>query len=252
MLKFLKFPYLTAIALSLTTVANAQIYTISDATSTFAPSFRNEANSTYFGWTNFRPASGGEVITNPSVNIGNGGLDGTINQEGTADILASAGTIYNGTDGRTVTLSLTVPTSGTPGASGFTTIIIQGLTSFGKPAGNVLVNMPTFSSINGVEPVFVSGLNSNVSVDTYQGQWWVKYELPGNLSEYDIDITISNIGGFTTPLTISRLEVDTYFSETGFALDAAQAVPEPSTYVLLALAGFAFVWKMKRRAGGLN
>jgi hypothetical protein len=119
------------------------------------------------------------------------------------------------------------------GRDGFTTVIIQALTLTGGPAANTIVNYPTFGAIDGVLPTFVIGLNANSpSPGQGQGQWLVKYELPGNRDVYSLSISLVNAGGPQVPLTISKFEVDTFYSATVFAMDDAQAVPEPTTVTL--------------------
>lgn len=244
-----------------TVAANAQVHVINTATDIFVPSFRDLTNSdagntTYFGWVisgTVGPFDGGannELMENPAPNAGVGGLDGSIDQDGTQDILAGSNIIYNGTNGRQETLSLTVPTNGSVGMSGFTTIIIQGQTFTGSPAANTIVNYPSFSSINGISPTFVIGLNANGTAPAGQGQWWVKYELPGNQASYDVDIAINNTGGNPVPLTIQSLVVDTKYSTEGYAPDTA-AVPEPSTW-LMGLAGLGLVCLLKKRRMARN
>lgn len=225
---------------------------IKTASDTFTPSFRDATNqdlnnTTYFGWSSgsFDGGTNNELMENPAPTLGVGGLDGSLNQDGTADILSSVNDIYIGSNGRSDNLSLTITTNGVVGLDGFTTIIIQGLTILGGPEGNILVNTPVFGSINGVAPEIVMGTNSNSN--PWQGQWWVKYQLTGNQAIYDLDIAVANVGGNTLPLTISKLTVDTQYSTTGFAPDTAQAVPEPSTYALMALGLGLVAWKAGRR-----
>ena len=214
------------LAAALGSSAHAQLYTISPATDTFIPSYRAEEGSTYFGWApgTFDGGANNELIENPPPTLGD--APGTLDQVGTADILATTNNIFIGTTGRSETLSLTIPTAGVPGEDGFTTIIIQGLTLGGGPPANTIVNYPTFGAIDGILPTFVIGVNANVPAPNQgQGQWWVKYELPGNSDLYTLDISVGNVGGQPVPLTISKLEVDTFYSTTGFAADDAQAIP---------------------------
>jgi len=225
---------------------------ISSGTGTFLPSFRDQTNNdlnstTYFGWSagSFDGGTNNELMESPSPTLGAGGLNGSLGQLGTADILSSSNNIYNGTNGRNETLVLNIATNGIAGITGYTTIIIQGLTNsaagFGDPSA-LLINQPVFGSINGVEPEFVIGLNSSG-----YGQWWVKYELEGNQTSYQVDIAINNVGGPTAPLTITQFEVDTQYSTTGFAADSAVAVPEPSAGVL-AVVGLGFAIARRKRA----
>lgn len=51
-----------------------------------------------------------------------------------------------------------------------------------------------------------------------------------------------NAGGPQAPLTISKFEVDTFYSATVFAMDDAQAVPEPTTVRFTIVAVTLIAW----------
>ena len=238
-------------AMALGTTAYGQILFINQTADIFAPSFRDLTNadlgnSTYYGWgpQTFDGTTNNELIDNPAPSLGLGGLNGTLGQLGTADILASSNNIFIFTPGRTETLTMQIPTNGTPGLDGFTTIIIQGMTA-GTGAG-LLTYVPIFAPINGISPTFVSGLNSQGF-----GQWFAKYEIPGNAAVYNLTATVSNLAstpeeGQSTALSIATLTFDTQYSTIGYAPDTAQAVPEPASIGLLGLGGLALV---RRRRG---
>ena len=230
-------------ALSLGSSAYGQILFINSATDTFVPSFRAEAdlgNTTFYGWSNgtFDGAPDNELLNNPVPTLGVGGLDGTLAQAGTVDILSGSNNIFIGVDGRTETLNLGIPTNGTPGLSGFTTIIIQGLTLGG---GGLLVNVPIFGLIDGVSPTFVAGANAD-----NEGQWWAKYEIPGNAALYNLQVTVSNVGGQSVPLSIAQMTVDTVFSPGVYASDTAVAVPEPCIAGLFGIGGLTILLRRRR------
>ncbi len=228
------------------TVGSAQ-YVISEATGLFAPSFREEANTTWFGWSSGTffgtpvPASSSRILNNIAPTLGNVGLaDGVeFYQDDYAAstpviIGASSGNIYTGQGaiGKQASATLVAPTDGIVG-TGYTTIIIQGVTTtsgMGGPSG-LIANPPIFGDINGVEAEFIIGVNG-----ASQGQWWAKYEIFGNEADYTFDITF-NGGTGTSPISIAGLTVDTYWNAEGFASVSASAVPEPSSFA--ALAGLA-------------
>jgi hypothetical protein len=68
----------------------------------------------------------------------------------------------------------------------------------------------------------------------------------GNSDVYSLSISLVNSGGQPVPLSISKLEVDTLYSETGFAADSAQAIPEPSTWGLCLAAALLIFSKRKQ------
>lgn len=229
----LTLPAILLASLSLVPQAQAQ-FIISTATGTFEPSFRGDANTTWFGWGpgSFDGATDNELIDNPAVTIGGGGLDGTLNQVGTADIISSGNNIYNGFSADE-NLTLTIPIDGTVG-TGFTTIIIQG--RMAAPQG-AYATLPVFSDLAGASPTVVSGVDSNNF-----GQFWVKYEIAGNASSYSPNIFLQ---GFTH-ISIGELVVDTQWSSTGYASDTA-AVPEPSAFAFLACGGLLALGRRLRR-----
>jgi len=138
---------------------------------------------------------------------------------------------------------LIVPTFGT-NERGFTTLILQGktLTADGvySTPQTLSQNYPLFS-LNGVTPAaydFVIGPNAS-----NQAQWWAKFEIAGNASTYQIDIVFPG-GPGTSPISISEMTVDSYWSSTQYAPDKV-VVPEPKVGWLMA-AGFV-VMVLSRR-----
>jgi hypothetical protein len=162
-------------AAGLCTASHGQIHTISTATDTFVPSFRQAENTTYFGWEpgSFDGGLDNELMENPPPSLGRTlCLAGSLDQIGVADILAGSNNIYIGANGRSEALSFSIPTKGLPGSDDFTTIIIQGLTLAGAPASNTIGNYPVFGAIEGIPSAFVMGLNANAPAPGRgQGQW---------------------------------------------------------------------------------
>lgn len=211
-------------------LASAQ-FVINTSSGLFDPSFRGAANTTWYGWGpgKFDGLTNDELIDNPAPSFGTTTLGVSFTQATTFDILSSGNNIYSSMAGAT-DLLLTIPTLGTPG-SGFTTLIIQGKTAFG---GSGVA--PVFNDILGYSPMFEIGNNATAS-----GQFWAKYEIAGNLSSYNLAVTLA-AASFTS---IAELEVDTYWSATGFSTDTA-VVPEPSALALLGLGSFAGLVLNKR------
>ncbi len=252
----LRFTLAAGAFLAAASFANAQ-NVISTSTDIFTPSFRGQANTVYYGWSsNFDsdPSSEtGEIFNSPNPPTPNLGASTTTyplqqtNVTGTPvtspDIISSTNNIYFGPGGGgTAYLKLTIDTTGVV-ASGFTTVIIQGVSLQNAQAPSFAV--PSLSSINGVAPTFVYGLNQ-ADPTNQELQWWAKYELTGNQAFYDIIITLTS-GGPANPISINKLSVDTLWSSTGFASDTAQAVPEPSTYAMMALGAAILGYASHRR-----
>lgn len=211
-------------------------FIIESSSAIFAPSFRDATNTdfgntTWWGWSpgSFDQTIDNELIDSPPVTLGIGGLDGTLNQASTNDILASSNNIYTGTFVAEA-LNFSIPTNGTVG-SGFTTIIVQGRTAFGgwnvTPGG--------FSDIAGISPSVVFGNNA-----LSRGQFWAKYEIPNNAASYALTLTVPD---FTS---IAEITVDTQWSPTSFALDTA-VVPEPSSALLMLIGSAGLIALRARR-----
>lgn len=239
--------------------AQAQ-FIIDQTTSLFSPSFRDTltldaGNTTWFGWTGnndgvapsaddsgFDGSNANELIDNPTVIVGVGGLDGALNQMGNADILAGSNNLFVGdfvNGSFEAHLTLQIPTNGTPGLDGFTTIILQGMEGV---TGNDTQVAAVPGTINGINPSYVSGFNATGSPQRLQ--WWAKYEIPGNAESYTVDITLAGGAGIN-PNNLRELVVDTQFSTTAYASDTA-AVPEPSAVALLGGIGVFYLARRKR------
>ena len=244
---------LPALAAILTTSSASAAFVIAESTFLVTPSFRGEANTTYFGWsagtwdgnadsTPPDPVIPDIVSGTPSINPG--ALAGTsfLTQSGTNDVVSGSNNIYSTVSGiNAAGIQLTIPTSGVVGSSGFTTIIIQGLglngAAFGGTSG---LDGFGFGAINGILPEFIIGTNADV-----EGQWWAKWELPGNAASYTVDVTgVSNTAALGV-LSVTELHIDTIYSNSNYAPDLA-VVPEPSALLLSAFAGLGLIVRRSR------
>ncbi len=207
------------------------------ATGLFTPSFRNAANTTYFGWSNgtwdgnedaVPPAPAIPDIINSTPSINPASLAGaSIVQNNAFDIISGSNNVYGSVS--TIDLTLNIPTAGTP-STGSTTIIIQavGLSPavFGGTAGDL--GTFQFGDLAGVSPDTVVAFAAQGKT-----QVWAKYELPGNLATYAAAVT-----GFEfsagSPISVTDLSVDTFWSANAGTFASDTAVPEPATLGLLA------------------
>jgi hypothetical protein len=242
-------------ALSAGDLMAAPLHDISTATGLFVPSFRGvSANTTWFGWGSgsFDGATEDDRIDNPVITIGTAAPGVSLTQVDPAqDIVSSTNNIYTGQgpNSQTADLTLVIPTAGVTD-SGFTTIIIQGLTlPPGGPSNpdTLIQNHPIFGDItvgsDTYSPEFTIASNA-----TGTGQWFVKYVIEGSTPTYTVDIHLpGGLGseGFL-PISISELVVDTVWSDQ--AAGDTVVVPEPASFGLLGLAGAAMVLRRRRNA----
>jgi hypothetical protein len=233
--------------------ANAA-FVINETGFLFTPSFRGGANTTHFGWSNggwdgnadsIPPEPTIPDIVNPVPTINPGSGASLIQNNAGVDIVSGSNNIYSGFGGigaiDSAALQLVIPTSGTVGSLGFTTIIIQGVglngASFGGTSG---LDGFGFGAIDGILPEYVIGTNADV-----EGQWFAKWELPGNAASYTVDIFgVANAEALGV-VSVTDLHIDTVFSDTGYAPDLAM-VPEPSTLLLSAFAALSLITRRRR------
>lgn len=214
-------------------------FVLSEATGFFVPSFRGDTNTTYFGWSSGTIGVGTNLVNGvPSINPDNLAGSSFLVQEGSNDIVSGSNNIYSGiTNVNNARVTLTIPTSGSVGSSGYTTIIIQG---FGFGGFGFPLDAFYFGDIAGVAPTYVYG---ETAASGNPGQWFAKWEIPGNAASYSVAITGYDAGAGV--LSVTDMIVDTQYSTTGFAADTA-VVPEPS--VLLTLLPGGLLVLRRRRA----
>ena len=181
----------------------AQVNEIASATDLFTPSYRAGVGAQWIGWDDFDDGGAMNLVVNDTTpDLGNS--PGSFVCNNGEPHVSSSLNIYT-SDG-SLDETATFNTQGTPGA-GFTTIIIQGVTLFG-PLGTTI----DFSDVAGLQPV------ENIQGDNLSGsgQFWVKYEVPGNEASYTVTLST---GPFSF-ISMDRLVIDTFWSPTEYAVDS--------------------------------
>lgn len=193
----------------------ANDYTLTKETGHVVPSTRGAATSTHFGWDSFEDPAPGTFLNDTTPDMGETTIEG-VRFETTNGQLhrASSGNFYTGFAGTAaVAEKVTLVTRGTPGATGKTTIIVQLISSRNNFAGTWI-----FGEINGVAPEVIHGLNS-----AGLGQAWARWVVDGNAASYEF-----TLGGSTgAHMSFDKMEIDTFFSETGVTGDT-MVVTEPA------------------------
>jgi hypothetical protein len=174
-----------------------------------APSTRGNLKTTHFGWDDFEDPAPGTFLEDSTPDLGNEDIVGVKFEttNGQLHRAPSSGNFYSGSSTATAEIAekVTVVTSGTVGATGFTTIIAQLVAGSGN-----FISQWTFGDINGVNPAVVHGVNA-----LGRGQVWVKWVVPGNAATYEF-----TIGGVQHPMfgnahmSFNKIEIDTLWSAT--------------------------------------
>jgi hypothetical protein len=203
-------------------------FTLNRESGLVTPTTRGSRQTTHFGWDSFE-----DPATYP--------VPGTALNDDTPDITsamtpagvrfqslhsnknrASSGNFYSGFAEATsiVNERVTVVTNGTVGAGGKTTILLQMIA--GSFSGNTSDFASTwqFSQINGVVPAEVLQVRNGSGF----GQVWVRWELPGNQTSYDLTITSAT----NAHMSFDRIEIDTWFDADGESHPDSMILSEPA------------------------
>lgn len=226
-----------AVALICTVSTAGAASVISQSPGLFTPSFRSDANTTYYGWGTGTLGVGGNTVNGtPSINPAALSGNSFLVQATTTDIVASSNNIYSSVAGvNNAQVSLNIATLGTVGSAGFTTIIVQG---FGAAGFGFALDTFTFGAINGISPTYEYGINAAGA-----GQFWAKWEIPGNQASYNVAVNGYSAGAGV--LSVTNMIVDTTYSTASYAVDSASAVPEPSM-AILGLSGLGLLAHRRR------
>ncbi len=173
-------------------------YTLTQETTHIVPATRGTLDTTHFGWDDLGTTT--TLIDDTTPDLGVAPPVGVrFRTTNGADHASGTGNFYSYSTPPAE--EVTVVTSGTPGATGKTTIIVQMVTLFGGFGGQYIL-----SPINGVAPTVVQGTNK-----AGKGQLWARWVLDGNAVSYTFNI--SGAEG-TSAYSFDKIEVDTFFSET--------------------------------------
>ncbi|MEQ1747971.1 MAG: putative Ig domain-containing protein [Prosthecobacter sp.] len=207
----------TAATVTVLPVSPPSAYVMSQNAGLVAPSSRGLVGTTWFGWEAFNePAARAQPIDDSTPDIGTTMVEANFQTTNSQDHVLDNGNL-SFTSG-TLAEQITVPTNGTIGSSGFTTLVLQIAAVSGSGAFAAPI---TLSSINGLAPTVVQGLNSGGD-----GQLWAKWDLPGNQASYLI--SISGAPGQAN-FSFDRVMVDSLYSMDGYLADSMAALPPSIT-----------------------
>lgn len=226
----MKHPHIIIAALAFSAIsASAATFIINEQTGLIAPSSRGSGNTTWYGWDTFNePATRAQPIDDSSPDLGTSVAGARFRTTNGEDHVIGSGNFYlfAGTPAEEVT-AVSAGVLGT----GFTSVILQGVT-----AADAYPGPWTFDVVNGVTPTVVQGVNASGL-----GQFWVKYDFPGNAASYALPFSA---GG--PHYSIDRFTVDTVWSAAGFSPDSAITVPEPAASAAGLLAAGALLLRRRR------
>ncbi len=205
-----------------------------------APSLRGGPATTWFGWDSFdgtdtpAPAGFGKILDDATPDLGTyAGTDARIVQDASLTFghRSASDSYYTGF--RPIDVAgdtITVPTDGSVGATGFTTIVLQlfalgggGGAPPGTPGVDNAILGFEFDPIAGVSPDVFYATDEGVAAEG-KGHYLVVYELPGNEATYDLRFSSTR-----SSRALDLIIVDTLYAETAGAFDDVVVVPEPAT-----------------------
>ncbi|MDB6139343.1 MAG: putative Ig protein [Verrucomicrobiaceae bacterium] len=158
------------------------------------PSSRGDANTTWFGWETFSDVNGAYtgVVNDSAPDIGtttSGANFQTTNSQvhhigGGSNIYVRSHDVNEPPYTPQLAEQVTIPTSGTPGVAGFTTIILQIESASGGPSTSAFAG-PITVKLEGADPTsVVQSVNTSLV-----GDLWAKWVIPGNKASYIATIT---------------------------------------------------------------
>lgn len=176
-------------------------------------SSRGLAGSTYLGWDTFNEALDRDSpIQDGTPDLGTnlaGAFFQTTNEQ---DHVLEDGNFFF--DNGSLAEQIIVPTAGTVGSAGFTTLVLQ---IAAIPGTGPFPAVITLNSINDRSPTVVQAVNA-----WGDGQLWAKWDLPGHQASYTITMTgPTNQAGFS----FDKVIVDTHYSATTYLPDSVAALP---------------------------
>jgi hypothetical protein len=192
--------------------------------------FRGASQTTFFGWDVFErvdPPTGpmGSYLLNdssPDIGINPGGANVRQNNSLWGNI-SGTGNLYSGFfPGAVFDLTVTAPTSGIVGPSGWTTVVFQLLENGGTPL------LPF--TLNGLPPVESASFDVSGRV-----QHAYEWHVAGNESVYQIHI--ASLGPHAA---IDTIVFDTVYTSGSAPIDVA--VPEPATWLIAAGGVLLAIW----------
>lgn len=194
-------------------VTPATAHAMSQSTGLITPATRGSPGATWFGWQTFNePGARSQPIDDNTPDLGPPEAGARFQTANGEDHVLNTGafSFANGS----LSEQITVPTAGSVGSAGFTTLLLQ----ISAPAGSgAFPGTMTLAAINGVVPQVVQGINQ-----AGDGQLWAKWELPGNEASYVIGLTgPPGQGGFA----FEKVVIDTLYSLTGYMPDTMAAMP---------------------------
>ncbi len=211
-----------AATVSVLLVTSAYARALNQSAGIFVISARGAEGSTYLGWDTFNDALDRSAQINDSTpDIGTTVVGANFQTTNAEDHVIENGDL-SFTSG-SLAEQIIVPTDGTVGADGFTTIVLQ-LAAI--PGSGAFPGAITLNSLNGVSPIIVQALNS-----AGDGQLWAKWQLPGNQASYTIAITgAENQANFG----FDKVVADSHFSVTEYLPDSVAAtLPSITTATVL-------------------